>query len=242
MLEIIERLKALQDCDDQILKTKDELARIPVDQRVITERLDFIHSQVESTRKRIKELESGRKECELEVAQKKQLIDKYSIQQYQTKKNDEYRALENEIRITKDEIRKIEDRELELMEQIEKLEKELKELVKQEEIIKKEVTEQLAVLKANEERLLNELASLESQRKKLAEAVDAGMLLRYERILKNKGGRVVVGIDRGVCGGCHMRLSRQLVVDCRAQNQVCFCPNCGRIIYYSPEMDVAVAD
>ncbi|MGC8886714.1 MAG: zinc ribbon domain-containing protein [Verrucomicrobiia bacterium] len=242
MLEIIERLKALQDCDDQILKTKDELARIPVDQRVITERLDFIHSQVESTRKRIKELESSRKECELEVAQKKQLIDKYSIQQYQTKKNDEYRALENEIRITKDEIRKIEDRELELMEQIEKLEKELKELVKQEEIIKKEVTEQLAVLKANEERLLNELASLESQRKKLAEAVDAGMLLRYERILKNKGGRVVVGIDRGVCGGCHMRLSRQLVVDCRAQNQVCFCPNCGRIIYYSPEMDVAVAD
>ncbi|MGB9602216.1 MAG: zinc ribbon domain-containing protein [Limisphaerales bacterium] len=242
MLEIIERLKALQDCDDQILKTKDELARIPVDQRVITERLDFIHAQVESTRKRIKELESGRKECELEVAQKKQLIDKYSIQQYQTKKNDEYRALENEIRITKDEIRKIEDRELELMEQIEKLEKELKELVKQEEIIKKEVTEQLAVLKANEERLLNELASLESQRKKLAEAVDAGMLLRYERILKNKGGRVVVGIDRGVCGGCHMRLSRQLVVDCRAQNQVCFCPNCGRIIYYSPEMDVAVAD
>jgi len=242
MLEIIERLIALQDCDEQILKTKDELSRIPVDRQVITERENSIHTQVESTRKRIKELESARKTCELEVNEKKQQIEKYSLQQYQTKKNDEYRALENQIRITKDEIRKIEDKELELMEQVEKLEKNLKDLIKKEEAIKKEVGEQLAELKSNEERLLKELDRLETRRKTLAEAVESGMLLRYERILKNKGGRVVVGIDRGVCGGCHMRLSRQLVVDCRAQNQVCFCPNCGRIIYYSPEMDVAAVD
>lgn len=242
MLEIIEKLLALQECDEEIIKTKEQLARIPIDRQVVTERETAIRSQVDSTRKKIRELEAKRKELELEVVDKQKLIEKYSLQQFQTKKNDEYRALENEIKITKDQIRQIEDEELEIMEQVERLEKELKDLIKKEEAIKKEVSEHLADLKSHEERLLNELNGLETKRQSLTGAIDTTMLRKYERLLKSKNGRVVVGIDRGVCGGCHMRLSRQLVVDCRAQAEVCFCPNCGRIIYYSPEMDVAIVD
>jgi len=242
MLEIIARLLELQNCDQQILTTEEQLARIPIDRQTVTEVQISIQNQVESVRKQIKELESKRKQLEIEISQKKENIDKYSIQQFQTKKNDEYRAFEHQIQTSKTEIVKIEDNELEIMEQLEKLEKELKELQKQEEAIKKEVGEQLAELKACEDKLLKELDSLRNKREKLTAAIEPTMLARYKRILKNKNGKVLVGIDRGVCGGCHMRLSRQLVVDCRAQTEPCFCPNCGRIIYYTPEMDVSIVD
>ncbi len=39
-----------------------------------------------------------------------------------------------------------------------------------------------------------------------------------------------------------MLLSRQIVVSCQSEQEVLFCPNCGRILYYTPDMDVAVAE
>jgi predicted nucleic acid-binding Zn-ribbon protein len=66
--------------------------------------------------------------------------------------------------------------------------------------------------------------------------------MRYERLSKQKGHNVVVGIERGVCGGCHMRLNPQIVVSCRAEQEIVTCPNCGRILYYTRDMDMVVAD
>jgi hypothetical protein len=53
---------------------------------------------------------------------------------------------------------------------------------------------------------------------------------------------VVVGVARGVCGGCHMQLSRQLVVTCQADQEIVSCLNCGRILYFTPDMDTAVVE
>ena len=65
---------------------------------------------------------------------------------------------------------------------------------------------------------------------------------RYERLVRNKGENVVVGVQHGVCGGCHMRVPPQLLVTCQGQQEIVTCSNCGRILYYSPDMDLAVAE
>jgi predicted nucleic acid-binding Zn-ribbon protein len=39
-----------------------------------------------------------------------------------------------------------------------------------------------------------------------------------------------------------VQLSRQTVVDCRAEQELMICPNCSRILYYTPDMDVAVVE
>jgi predicted nucleic acid-binding Zn-ribbon protein len=101
---------------------------------------------------------------------------------------------------------------------------------------------QVAVLNQREGNLQKELAGLEVERKGLAAGVAATVLNRYERLLKSKGENVVVSIERGVCGGCHMQLSRQIVVDCRAQQDLVTCLNCGRILYFTPDMDVDLVD
>ncbi|MCX7871699.1 MAG: C4-type zinc ribbon domain-containing protein [Verrucomicrobiae bacterium] len=242
MLEVLKKLLELQECDQKILQTQDQLKRVPVERQVATERANAAHERTEATRKRIKELETQRRELELKVKEKQEQIIKYTNQQYQTKKNEEYRALAHEIEKAKQDIVAIEDQELVLMEEIENLEKNLKEHQQEESAIKKEVDEQLTELKKHEDSLNTMLASLKTKRDAFVQGVESGILARYERILKNKGGKVLVGIERGVCGGCHVRLNRQLVVDCMAQTDILYCPNCGRIIYYTPEMDVAIVE
>ena len=53
------------------------------------------------------------------------MIVRYANQQFQTRKNEEYRALAHEIETCKDAIFKIENQEIELMEQAEAAQKEV---------------------------------------------------------------------------------------------------------------------
>src|SRR5580765_1009194 len=107
---------------------------------------------------------------------------------------------------------------------------------------RKLMDDQLSQLGAREQNLKKELAELSTNREELAAAVDSTSRGRYERLVRNKGETVVVGVQHGVCGGCHMRLSAQVIVTCQAQQELVTCTNCGRILYYSHDMDLAVAD
>jgi hypothetical protein len=97
-------------------------------------------------------------------------------------------------------------------------------------------------LATREQTLTNDLKDLESGRAQLTTEIDGSTLNRYERLLRQKGDNVVVGIEHGVCGGCHMRFPVQLLVSCQAAKDLVTCPNCGRILYYSPDMDLAAVD
>jgi predicted nucleic acid-binding Zn-ribbon protein len=83
---------------------------------------------------------------------------------------------------------------------------------------------------------------MESNRDQLAESVEPRSLARYQRLSSHKGENVVVGIAHGVCGGCHMKLPVQILVSCQGDQELVSCPNCGRILYYTRDMDLAFAD
>ena len=76
----------------------------------------------------------------------------------------------------------------------------------------------------------------------LAGAVEESTRSRYERLLKNKGENVVVGIEHSACGGCHMKLPAQVMTHCRAQGEIVTCPSCGRILYFSRDMILTAAE
>ncbi len=197
---------------------------------------------LDAAKLKVKQLESDRKNLELEVEAKKQLISKYANQQLQTRKNEEYRALTHEIDMCKEDIFKIENREIELMESAELAQKEVLRANQATSESRKLMEDQLTQLAAREQNLKKELAELLTNRQELAAAVDESSRDRYERLVRNKGETVVVGVQHGVCGGCHMRLPAQILVSCQAQQELVTCTNCGRLLYYSHEMDLAVAD
>ena len=88
MLPVIEKLLILQDRDRQLLKVQDELSRIAPERVELQSKLAAGQGALEAAKHKVKHIESERKKLELDVEAKKQLIDKYSIQQFQTKKNE----------------------------------------------------------------------------------------------------------------------------------------------------------
>jgi predicted nucleic acid-binding Zn-ribbon protein len=242
MLDVIEKLLVLQDRDRKIHRVQQELAQIAPERETLRTRATATQTQLDTAKNRVKHIESDRKRLELEVESKKSQIEKYANQQLQTRKNEEYKALAHEIETCKGDIMKIEDQEIVLMEQTEVAQKEVIRATLEANEAKKLAENLIAELGQREENFKKELAELQQGRAELAAAVDESVRNRYERLLKGKGDNVVVGINHGVCGGCHMKLQQQLIVTCQAQKEIVTCSSCGRILYYTRDMELATAE
>ena len=88
----------------------------------------------------------------------------------------------------------------------------------------------------HEERLgfpVDNVETLERARRKLAARIDERLLQTYER-MSRKLVRVVVPVERSICGGCRMSLP---TAGTRAASgpsgTLENCENCGRILYRS---------
>ena len=240
MREAITKLLVLQDRDRKILALQEELARIDPERKSLQTKAASGQVALEAAKALVMHLESERKRLELDVEGKKQQIDRYSTQQLQ--KNEEYRALTHEIDTCKAAISGFEDQQLEIMEKADVAQRAVAERNRESVDIRKTADGLFAELDGREVNLKKELADLLVNRAELASAVDESVRHRYERLIKSKGGNVVVGIHGSVCGGCHMTLNRQVVVSCRAEQDLQLCPNCGRILYCSAEMDIAATE
>lgn len=86
----------------------------------------------------------------------------------------------------------------------------------------------------HEERLgfpVENVETLERARKRLAARIDERLLQTYER-MSRRHVRVVVPVERSICGGCRMSLPTSAGRDTMAASGTLEnCENCGRILY-----------
>ena len=242
MSDTIEKLLILQERDRRILRVSQELAHIGPEREMLRAKAVSTQHSLDAAKTRVRQIETDRKQRDLEIEAKKSQIEKYLNQQLQTRKNEEYKALAHEIEMAKDVIFKIEDAQIVLMEQAEVEQKEVTRATAEAAAAKKLVDDQVGQLNQREENLKKELAELQNGRATLAGAVDDSTRNLYQRILKSKGESVVVGIEHSSCGGCHMKLTAQIITHCRAQAEIVQCPNCARILYFRPDMSLTAAD
>ena len=242
MQEIIEKLLVLQDRDRKLLRVTQELAHIGPERESLKAKAASTQTALEAAKLRVKQIESERKQRDLEIEGKKAQIEKYLNQQLLTRKNEEYKALTHEIEMAKEVIFKIEDAEIVLMEQAEAAQKEVVRATAEAAAAKKLVDDQIGKLNEREENLKKDFTALTTDRAQLASAVDDATRSRYERIFKSKGENVVVTVEHSACGGCHMKLPPQVVTNCRAQGEIVTCPNFGRILYFTSGMELTAAD
>ena len=242
MLDAIEKLLILQDRDRKVTLLRAELEALGPQRQMSQTRVAGAQAASEALKLRARHLEADRKKLELEVETQKQHIERYSLQQYQTKKNEEYRALAHEIQLAREAIVKLEDQQLELMEQAELAHREVLAAQHSQEEIQQLTSKQQSDLATREATLRQELQQIEADRDGLTAGIEVDVLLRYERLRKTKGEKVIVGVAHGVCGGCHMRLPAQILVSCQADQEIVTCINCGRLLYYTRDMSLAAAD
>ena len=241
MLAIIEKLLVLQDRDRNLIRTEAELESIEPEKQMALRKCEATKKALADAQELTKQVESRRKELELEAQSFNAKIDKYSNQQLETKKNEEYQALTNEINGCKDKISDLETGILELMDEAEAADTNVKESKAAADSVQRMVDSQVTDLDARLKKLDSRLDEMDAEREKLSGEIDARTLAQYERILKLRGERVVVGIEHSVCGGCHMKLTAQAIVSCKAQKEIVNCPHCSRLLYFTADMDLEAA-
>lgn len=227
----IETLLILQDRDRKIRSFRKQLDRIPGEEAAAKERLSSDEQAVGKCKADIQANEVEMKNIELDIDTRKQSISRLKVRQFETKKNEEYRAMGCEIERYGEEVGSLEDRELEFMETGEELKKKLGEARSALAATQALVDEELADLAFRRENLSNELAGLDAEREKIVAGLDEDTVEVYERLMKNKGDVAVVPLNDGQCGGCHVKVISSTVVQAKAGKELTHCENCGRIVF-----------
>jgi len=111
----LEQLLILQDRQQKIRQIQTEIKTLPLERAYLESQLAATEAGVETLKQKGRLVEVGRKKLELDVGTRTESIARLKTQQYQTRKNEEFRAISHEIERYEGEIRKLEDEELELM-------------------------------------------------------------------------------------------------------------------------------
>ncbi|MDQ6807820.1 MAG: C4-type zinc ribbon domain-containing protein [Verrucomicrobiota bacterium] len=227
----LEQLLILQDRQQKIKRIETETKALPQQRNNLDAQLAATLAGFEALKQRGRQLEVERKKLELDAGTRSDSISRLKTQQYETRKNEEFRAMGNEIERYANEIRKIEDQELELMDQSERLKLEIVAEEKKSAAARDSVARQITDLDEKAKALETRLQELTKDRDQLASAIDEDLLSRFERLFASKGDAAIVALDHDVCTGCHMKVTAQTAVRVKAGKEIASCEQCGRILF-----------
>jgi predicted nucleic acid-binding Zn-ribbon protein len=230
--DVLKKLRALQEVLFQRFQIEHEISEIPRALSTKTEMLNRLkQSYVEKndlydqTRDRIHELRARAIEAEREREHYEGQMDAIRTQR-------EYEALDKEIRDSGD--REVETRR-ELQREEENLEEMAGTLEHEEALIKQQEQE----VGEEQQRIDSEIAERETTLKELiaeessiVPGLDSELLFKFERIIRTKEGLGIVPLRAGVCTGCQMIMAPYFANRVRASEEIMFCPNCSRIVFY----------
>jgi predicted nucleic acid-binding Zn-ribbon protein len=233
MLPDLEKLLVIQDRDRRITMLQQEMVRVPAERQQIERQAKEESTLVDSLKLKVKQTEADRKNIDVEIETKKQQIAKYQVQQFQTKKNEEYQALNHEIQKAKEEIDELETKELELMVKADEVNAHLKtEQAKLNDMLK-QFASQKTTLDQRESAIKKELEELKAERDAKSKEIAEDIYEKYERIKRNKGGSAIVGVQHGNCQGCHLAVTPTVLHQVKSGRAIVTCENCARILYWN---------
>ena len=233
--KVFDKLRTLQEILSLKFQVQKAIEEIPGALATRTELLNRLKKGYIDKSKNLNDLIDSTKKLRTNAIEAEAEREKFEKQMDLIQTQREYEALDKEIRGAgerEQELRRNLQREEQLVEEMKvKLEKEEMMIKKQEE----EVEAEQGHIQQEVDSKQKELKKLETREKKITPGLDEDILFKFARIIKNKSGLGIVPIVDGVCSGCHMMLPGQFVNDIRSGQEIMFCPNCSRIIFFQDE-------
>ena len=228
----LSQLIQLQDIDNQLLELEQLKGDLPKSVEELSNQVNILNTSIERNEQRLKEIEVETRRIQGIITSYKTKVDKLQDQLYLVKTNREYDALMSEIDHLKSEINESEIRELELSEEKDRLEEQLK-------IDKLKLNEKSKELEIQREKLEGTITSTEKEQVELTDkraalipSIDVRHLAMYNRIRQARGGVAVVPVVNGACGGCHSKLTSQMLAEIRTGEKIITCSACRRFLYW----------
>lgn len=230
MLDEIRALLVLQDRDKRLIALGKELAKLPGEEQRAKAKLSGDTAAVKKAHDAFLAAELAVKKIEMDAETRRTTIKRLKIQQFETKKNEEYNALGHEVVRYEKEVDQLETRELEAMEMVDTSRTALKEAEERLAKTQRVVDGDLATIKQRHDNMLAQSLELQAERDRLLKDVPEDHLPLYEKLLKSKDGMAIASLRDGQCTGCHMKVIASTVVAVQAAKRVTQCENCGRIL------------
>ncbi|MGZ5021722.1 MAG: zinc ribbon domain-containing protein [Chthoniobacterales bacterium] len=227
----LEQLLILQDREQKIRQIRAEVKSLPLQRASLESQITASAAGLDALKQKAKHVEVERKRMELDVGTRTESINRLKTQQYETRKNEEFRAIGHEIERYEKEIQQIEDQELELMDQLDKLKVEIAAEEKKSVSANESFARQKADLESKGTTLDTRLEELTKERAEIANKIDEDLLSRFERLIASKGDAAIVALEHEVCTGCHMKITTQTVHRVKSGKEIVSCEQCGRILY-----------
>ena len=231
MVGELERLFRLKGLDEALVVKEQDLARFENDLRQRRDSVEACNARIAEQEAVRKELVGQRALAERRLSDGQSLLKDRRSRVSRITTERELRAGESEIASIAEEIDGAEEGLLLLMEKVEDAEK----------VIAGFRTE-LADLEAADHRQLEEessridalratIAEEQGERDVLAAELPGPVKKRYEQVRSRRGGQAVVEVQQGSCGGCHMRVPPQTLIEIMKTGVIRVCPSCQRILY-----------
>ncbi|MBT7981285.1 MAG: hypothetical protein HN584_01865 [Akkermansiaceae bacterium] len=233
MLEQLENLLVIQDRDQKSKDLNSDLERMPIEKEQASLKLAKLKEAVKSIEETIMENEVAMKNLELDINTRKDSIAKLKVQQFETRKNEEFTAMEHEIDRYSEEITQLEDSQLELMEKGETLIAQLNEARADLDKNQQTVDAEISIISERSNQCNKQLDEIKADRITISSKIEEDLLDRYDRIFKSKKGIAVCELDNDICAGCHMKVTPSTAAAVRSEKTITVCDQCGRILYQS---------
>ena len=236
MTETFEKLKTLQVILGEKYSIENEIENSPKKLSVQDELLarlkkEFIekNTEYEEVRAKVQKLKVDL--AEAETARERGEKNMESISTHR-----EYEVLEKSIKDSTEleqSIRKELVKEEKTLDDLNETLKEDEGLIKSQE---DELNESKGALEQEVATMRKQLDELEAQENELSVGIDADIVFKFKRIIRNKKTGIVA-VKGNVCDGCHMILPAQFANEVHEGSAINFCPYCSRILFYQDADD-----
>jgi uncharacterized protein len=231
MQDEVRALLILQDRDRRLLALAKDLEKLPQDEARAKAKLAGDEAAVAKAHQALLDCELRVKKIELDAETRRTTIKRLKLQQFETRKNEEFVALGHEIVRYEKDLDDFETLELEAMEEVDGYRQAQKAAEAARAVTRKLVEEDLATVAQRRDRMQTDKAEVTAERARLLLNVPENLIPLYNRLMKTKDGLAVAPMRDGKCEGCHMKLIASTVMKVQSNREIAQCEDCGRILY-----------
>ncbi len=228
-------LLELQQVDDRMRALKAELEHLPAKLQAYETACVTAREALAQSQTTMEHSERQQRVLERDVLMQQDVIRKTQSKTYEVKTNKEYSAILAEIELGKQRLMALEDQLLALMETADQQ----RQAQQAQERLMQTATQALAAqtqqLQRAHELLQHDLTVEQARRQQTVTQLATDLYAQYQKAASQHGGRAVVQLHDGVCGGCYLKVQPQLISEIRMQTKLFTCPHCRSLLLWPLE-------
>jgi predicted nucleic acid-binding Zn-ribbon protein len=228
-------LRELHGLHQRAKAIRDRLTSAPKTLAARQALLEKRQAELETAKKALLDAKAQVKKRETLVASQQSKIDDLTVKLNTVKKNEEYKAIQNQIAHDKLSISKVED---EILDGMTRLDDQAAALAVQESELKAlaaDVAKLKTDIESQAEQQKAQLDSLETAITEAEEIIPIDQRDQYRRLVKQRAADALAAVEGGACSGCYVSVTAQTLNELINGGRLIFCNTCGRVQYLSEE-------